>query len=184
MEQVSWIRFETGIDIGCRWTCLHYAIEGLQLATHVRRAAAAYAVDEDPTLVEPVRDGESIVIVDFILVKRDMEDPLLLLLLLIFARAAVVVVVVAPAGFGIGRGAAWPPLHFGIDGLSLGQPHPAAGTGIGDVVAAQYLQIHKVAQVVQQAGGMRQRHALHRVLVDGQQLIPHVDLSVLVRNAT
>lgn len=169
--------------IGYRLTCLHDAIEGLQLATHVRRAAAAYAVDEDPTLVEPVRDGESIVVVDFILVKRDMEDPLLLLLL-IFARAAVVVVVVAPAGFGIGRGAAWPPLHLGIDGLSLGQPHPAAGTGIGDVVAAQYLQIHKVAQVVQQAGGMRQRHALHRVLIDGQQLIPDVDLSVLVRNAT
>lgn len=37
---------------------------------------------------------------------------------------------------------------------------------------------------MQQAGGVRQRHALHRVLIDGQQLIPHMDLSVLVRNAT
>lgn len=130
------------MDIGHRSTCLHDAIEGLQLTTHVRRAAAAYAIDEDATLVEPVRDGESIVIVDFILVKRDMEDPLLLLL--IFGRVAVVVVV-APAGFGIGRGATRTPLHLGVDGLSLGQPYPAAGTGIGDVVAAQYLQIHQVA---------------------------------------
>lgn len=160
-----------------RCTCLHDAIEGLQLAAYIRRPAAAYAIDEDAPLVEPIRDGEAIVIVDSILVQCDMEDALLLLLLLLRLR----LILIAAARLGVGRWTARTSLHLGIDGLRRSR-QAAAGAAV-DVVAAQDLEVHDIAQMMQQAGGMRQRHALHRVLVDGQQLVAHVDLSVLERNA-
>lgn len=99
--------------------------------------------------------------------------------------AAIVVVIGLLAGLRVGRGTARTPLDLGIDGLRLGQEVTAGAiAAIGQVMAAQDLEVDQVAKILQQAGGMREGHALHRVLIDGQQLVADMNLAILVGDAS
>lgn len=170
---------------------LHDPIEGLQQAAHIRRTATANPVDEHPPLVQTIGNRKSVIVIDFVLVQGHMEDARLAAWITIRIGSAVTVAISVSgcaaisvhrllAGLRVGRRTARSSLDFGVDGLGLGQVMAA----IGQVVAAQDLQVHQVAEILQQAGGMRQGHALHGVLVDGQQLVAHLDLAVFVGNAT